>query len=159
MFYLNKIKFGWFKQSNFGPNENVLKSNKFLPQIKQMLFNSNKSFVWIKKSLLNKLFTFIQSNLFSECSRLQMFLTRPRYYCTHFYIRIELIDVTFFPLGRVFWIESQLINSGQLIWISELTNSGFTLGQKLKYRSVSWTSGLHCWQINYLFRMRIKLLF
>ena len=31
-----------------------------------MLFNSNKSFVWIKKSLLNKLFSFIQSNLLSH---------------------------------------------------------------------------------------------
>ena len=35
-----------------------------------MLFNSNNSFVWIKKSLPNKLFSFIQSNLFSQCRRL-----------------------------------------------------------------------------------------
>ena len=29
MIYLYKIKFVWFKQSIFEPNENLLKSNKF----------------------------------------------------------------------------------------------------------------------------------
>ena len=36
--------------------------------MKQMLFNLNKSSVWIKSSPLNKWFSFIQSNLFSECT-------------------------------------------------------------------------------------------
>ena len=36
--------------------------------IKQILFNSNEFFVLIKKSLSNKLFFSIQSNLFSQCN-------------------------------------------------------------------------------------------
>ena len=38
MIYLNWIKFVWFKQSIFEPNKNLLKLNKFLPQIKQIIF-------------------------------------------------------------------------------------------------------------------------
>ena len=42
-------------------------AQRYFVLIKQILFNLNKYFVWIKKSLLNKLFSFIQSNLFSQC--------------------------------------------------------------------------------------------
>ena len=72
------MKFVRFKQSIFKPNKNVFKSNKILPQIKQIVsltiyqcinfFVLKKNLFDLNKylfGLLNKLFSFIQSNLFS----------------------------------------------------------------------------------------------
>ena len=42
-------------------------AQRYFVWIEQMSSNSNKSFVRIKKSLSNKLFSFIQSNPFFEC--------------------------------------------------------------------------------------------
>ena len=45
---------------------NIYIAQRYSVGMKQMLFHSNKSFLWIKKSLSNKLFSFIQSDIFSE---------------------------------------------------------------------------------------------
>ena len=45
---------------------NIYLTQRYFVWNEEMLFNSDKSFVWIKKRLLNKLFFSIQSNLF-EC--------------------------------------------------------------------------------------------
>ena len=54
--YLNKIKFIWFKQSIFEPNQNLFKTNEFLSQIKQIIFltkyRNNNLFI-LKKNLFD----------------------------------------------------------------------------------------------------------
>ena len=57
----------------FSRNIHLIQTNIYLAQryfvwIKQILSDSNKFFLRIKKSLLNKLFSFIQSNLFFRVS-------------------------------------------------------------------------------------------
>ena len=47
--------------------KNIYWVQRYFVWIIQILFHSDKSFVWIQKSFLNKLFSFVQSNIFSQC--------------------------------------------------------------------------------------------
>ena len=75
MIYLNKITFIWIKQSIFEPNNNLFKSNKFLPQSKQIIslttYEYNNLFwrkIWFKQIFIcpKDIFFWIEQMLFDS---------------------------------------------------------------------------------------------
>ena len=75
---------------------NIYLSQRYFVRIKQMLFNTNKSFLWIKKGLSKKLFSFIQSNLFSDWfKKVSEYVSFPVYRAYQQTLNLKLFSVKF----------------------------------------------------------------
>ena len=129
-------------------NRNIYLAQRYFVWIKQILFNSSESLVNIKKRLSKKSFSFIQSNLFSQCGSANQNFSPPPFLADIYFSKILfsliyilenswLIQKKFVAVTKIFfvkflWFKQNFFESNKFV-LCYLVRKKF-----LWFKEISW---------------------